>query len=828
MAKKSLRIYLVEHSDGRVTGILMRRWDRLFDVAQPAAYGENEEDVKAQLLSMLRERQLGGSEPLERYLWRERFAVRRVTVDVYPQSMIDKRPVIGARRIPLKLYYAWTRLSGGDGDGDGDGGDSGSGSSSARRRAARDERAEHDEHDGPYKVMLPRFGWWITLESLDNADVALQSAISAALLGETPAWLYDFRPEGSERVEAWMPDILLRDEQPPDDEVRRPVAPAIEAVAEDLVERVARRKIPLPVGESAITSRDLLLLDRNPLPSILLVGGPGVGKSTWVTMLAQKLELRRRDKARRRRGEQVPRIFRTSGDRLIAGMVYLGQWQKRILDIIKALRHEGDFLYVDRLTSILSSQPDGASIAEMLVGPMEAGEVALIAECSEPELERCRQRAPSLLSQFQIIRVQETTPARVPELIAVDLARRAPEMALRPEALKRLVHYLSVFQRHSRFPGKAFRFSSWLATQRAAAPASSVSVSAQRSAGGNGGGESASPRSVSLDTADVSHAFARFSGLPVELIADETLVGRSEIAARLAERVIGQDRACDEVAQTLARFKAGLNDPERPVGSLLFVGPTGVGKTELCKQLARYMFGDAQRLVRVDMSEYLAPGAAQRLLAVGDGQQSLAEWVREQPLSVVLLDEIEKAHAEVFDLLLGVLGEGRLSDSLGRLVDFRMTLIVMTSNLGAGEGRPVGFSEGAASDFVGHVRRFFRPELVGRLDRVVPFRALERADVERIVELELDKVSARAGLRRRALRLRVEPAARSQLAELGFHALYGARPLKRVIEERVVAPLSVKLAADPALREQSLWVLARDSELRARLDPAEQRVAITL
>jgi len=251
------------------------------------------------------------------------------------------------------------------------------------------------------------------------------------------------------------------------------------------------------------------------------------------------------------------------------------------------------------------------------------------------------------------------------------------------------------------------------------------------------------------------------------------------------------------------------------VASLLFAGPTGVGKTELAKQIARYLFGADDRLVRVDLSEYMTPGSAARLLEVGGGTGSLAEAVRRQPLSVVLLDELEKAHPEVFDLLLAVLGEGRLTDSLGRLVDLRMCVIVMTSNLGVGARGGVGFGGDDAPDYAAAVRAHFRPEFSARLDHIVSFRRLGAAAIERIVELELAKVRRRPGVVGRNLTLWSSTAARAVLAARGVDPLLGARPLRRLIEDVVVAPLAVRLAAEPGLRDRAIGVVTADEAARA-------------
>jgi ATP-dependent Clp protease ATP-binding subunit ClpC len=225
----------------------------------------------------------------------------------------------------------------------------------------------------------------------------------------------------------------------------------------------------------------------------------------------------------------------------------------------------------------------------------------------------------------------------------------------------------------------------------------------------------------------------------------------------------------------------------------------------------------------------MLPGASQRLLEIGEGVSSLAEKVRQQPLSLILFDEIEKAHPEVFDTLLGILGEGRLSDRLGRLIDFRMVLIVMTSNLGVREAAPLGFG-GAISDqdYLRPVRQHFRPEFFNRIDQVIPFRNLRPSDIERIVELELSKIASRAGLRRRNLALEVHAEARRLLAQLGFHPSHGARPLKRVIEERVITPIAVRMASEPELKDRTLRVFAEESEAYRALPAAEREQAIAI
>jgi ATP-dependent Clp protease ATP-binding subunit ClpC len=763
--KKSFRVYFVTHADGRMTGILMRNWSSFFDAPPPSAYGTSEEDVYRQLEVLLREAQATGKDTIERYLWEEEFETRRITVEIHPQAVLDKRLVIGKSQIPLRLTYAWSKLE-----------------------------------NGGYRVMLPRFEWWFILEDLDIAGEVLKNAVSAALLGSQPRWLYDFRHEGEEIVRSWTPSLLSRIGSGLALEGGDSDFPTLEAVAEELVDRAAKGKLPPVVGLDQALEPHLALFKRTPPASILLVGGTGVGKTSWVRRLARLFLSWKREK----HGQRAPRIWATSRDRIVAGMIYLGMWQERCLKIMQELSGEGDYLFVDRLTSLLEPQPDGSSIAELFAPAILSEEISLIAECSESELERCRKRFPTLVNAFQLIRIPETRPSEMPPLLVQYQAKKGAKLAIHPQALKRIVDHLDSFQKDARFPGKAFRFLDWLNQDLGV------------------------DRATTVYPSDVSKMYSRFSGLPLELISDEHPATEEEIAARLRRRVVGQDAACRASANILARFKARISDPEKPCGSLFFVGPTGVGKTELAKQLARYMFGAEDRMIRLDMTEYMTPGSAQRLLDVGEGSKTLAERVRQQPLSLVLLDEIEKAHPEVFDLLLGILGEGRLTDALGRLVDFRMVLIVMTSNLGVREGSALGFDSSGGADYVQSVRRHFRPEFFNRIDEVITFRSLAPADITAIVDLVIDGLSERTGLLRRNLKLRVHAEAKHLLAELGYHPTRGARPLKRLVEERVITPVAVRMSRDPEFKDREIPVLLRDTAAWAALSDREKDDAVTL
>ena len=259
------------------------------------------------------------------------------------------------------------------------------------------------------------------------------------------------------------------------------------------------------------------------------------------------------------------------------------------------------------------------------------------------------------------------------------------------------------------------------------------------------------------------------------------------------------------MAELVATFKAGLDDPQRPVGTLLFCGPTGVGKTELAKVVSRYLFGhgkEADRLVRLDMSEYSAPWSAERLITKEEGTPSdFLARVRQQPFVVVLLDEIEKAASEVFDVLLGLLDEGRLTDRFGRTTSFQSAIVVMTSNLGASSRRSIGFSSQPQEAYEAEVRAFFRPEFFNRLDAVLTFRPLDPETCLAITRKELDQIAAREGFRKAGLELGYTEGLVRHLTAAGFDPRYGARPLQRVLETQVVSVISRHLVAHPGIRD---------------------------
>ncbi|MBS0660994.1 MAG: ATP-dependent Clp protease ATP-binding subunit [Verrucomicrobia bacterium] len=533
--------------------------------------------------------------------------------------------------------------------------------------------------------------------------------------------------------------------------------------------------------------------------SLLLLGAPGVGKTTVLADAARRLSKLGPGYDDEADG-RLPRFWRTNAARIIAGMKYLGQWEARCEELIEALGELRGVLCVESLLDLLRVGGTTArnSVGAFLLPYVQRGELRVVAEATPSELDACRRLLPGFADAFQIVRVPDFERAaglRLLTRLGEQLARDR-RLELAPEVPALIWALFRRFQPYQSFPGRAVRFLRDLCAR------------AERQA------------TPSVAPAFVLTEFSAQTGLPDWLLRDDRTLDEEEVFATLSAQVLGQPRACRAAAGLVTRFKAGLNDPGRPLGVQLLCGPTGVGKTALARALAGYLFGaDAkggeQRLIRLDLSEYAVPGSARRLTTADDGGPSdLIKRVRAQPLCVVLFDEVEKADPEVFDVLLGLFDEGRLTDPFGRVTDFRSAVVLLTSNLGADRPAALGFGGDDTPDFAAAVAQHFRPEFFNRLDEVVEYRPLSAELVRAIAAKELRELSRREGLA--AARLRFEPseALIAAVARAGFDHRYGARPLQRAVEELVVTPLARWLLERPALRDATLRGAWDDEKLR--------------
>jgi ATP-dependent Clp protease ATP-binding subunit ClpC len=618
-------------------------------------------------------------------------------------------------------------------------------------------------------------------------------------------------PPGLELDDVVIP-IIERDykEPPPDLEALNEVAQPVDGRANR-----ARQARPWQRDETVAKLATILAKEK---ASVLLLGDGGVGKTTILTEAARKigrLPLKDaggtplnedQDKTMREIfGElveerpKVNRFWTTTASRLIAGMQYLGQWQERVEQVVAELESIDGVLHVENLLDLVRNggRDPISSIAAFLVPYLQRNELRLVAECTPAELDACRRLLPGFADVFQVLSVPPFQ--RNEAIAAMDQLANVHRQNLRidydrqmPDLVQRL---FARFMPYAGFPGRASAFVADLFDHAARARLAAVT-----------------PQLV-IDR------FVRLTGLPERFLRDDLPLHHAEVVESLAKKVIGQRDACLTAANVITAFKAGLNDPARPIGVLLFCGPTGVGKTELARAIGDLLFshgeaGGKDRMVRLDMSEYATPGAADRLLNdPGGGESELIKRLRQQPFTVVLLDEMEKAAPEVFDVLMGVFDEGRLTDRFGRVTTFRSALIIMTSNLGAGAPEPFGFNRPSDAPYEAEAYAFFRPEFFNRMDGVVTFHPLSPGVVKQIAEKELRSLSQREGLTRARLTLSWTDRVVDLLVAQGFDRRYGARPLQRTLEQLIVTPLARHLVENPELSDATLSVDVVDGRI---------------
>lgn len=524
--------------------------------------------------------------------------------------------------------------------------------------------------------------------------------------------------------------------------------------------------------------------------SILLVGSAGVGKTAIFHELVRQrenLELKENQ------------FWATSGSRLIAGQSGFGMWQERCQNLVKESKKRNAVIHLGNLIELLEvgkSTHSNQGIASFLRPKISRGEIVVVCECTPEQLPLLERRDPYLLGAFQQVKIEEPDKKTSLKILGSVAKEFEKDQATETEAIKIVDAIHRRFSTYSAFPGKPVRF------------LRNVFADLEHN-------EPLSPPKVYRE-------FSNETGLPELLLNDEVPLNLGETEKFFGQRVVGQDEAVKLVTNLIATVKAKLTRPKKPIASLLFIGPTGVGKTEMVKSLAEFFFSDKGRMIRFDMSEFSNPLAVQRLIGgTGEAEGQLTAKVREQPFSVVLLDEFEKAHHSFFDLLLQILGEGRLTDSVGRVADFTNSIIVMTSNLGASEFQrgKSGFLHNskerktAVKHFDSAVREFLRPEIYNRLDRIVPFAPLDEKTVAKIAELEIEKLKKRDGLRFRPIKLELDKEALNYLIKTGYDILYGARPLKRTIERELLAPLSTELNLRSADEKLTISCSLKDSKI---------------
>ena len=640
---------------------------------------------------------------------------------------------------------------------------------------------------------------------------------------------------------------------------------SLERYSIDLTELARDGKLDPVIGRDAEISRAMQTLIRRTKNNPVLIGGAGVGKTAIAEGLAQRIV-----------SGDVPdelsgrRVLALDIGSIVAGSKFRGEFEERLKGVLDEIKEaEGEIiLFIDELHTVVGAgAAEGAIDASNMMKPALArGELQCVGATTEDEYRRHIERDAALERRFQPILVDEPDVETAVEMLrglrpryeahhktsvtdaaleaavrlsqryitdrllpdkAVDLIDEAAskiriEAQSMPGGLKELEHRLRHLEDEEEAAAQRGEY------QRAAELRSERLRLQEQYDSERGDLAQGNDRDMVVDADDIASLITSWTGIPVDRLLESEADRLLHMEDRLHERIIGQDSALRAVSDAIRRARAGLSDPNRPIGSFIFLGPTGVGKTELARALAQYLFDDEQNMVRLDMSEYMEQHTVSRLIGAPPGYVgydeggSLTEAVRRRPFRVVLFDEIEKAHPEVSNVLLQILEDGRLTDGHGRTVDFRNTLIIMTSNLGTGEAdrEPVGFlrdtegNNGSArlrSSIEEALKQTFRPEFLNRIDEIIIFDSLSREQIQRIVDLTVGEVQDR--LEAHKVTIELTETAREWLAREGFDPVYGARPLRRTVQRHVENPLSKKILAGELFEGDRVIVDADDGGL---------------
>ena len=644
--------------------------------------------------------------------------------------------------------------------------------------------------------------------------------------------------------------------------------PVIDKYGKDITREAAEGNLDPVVGREVEIERLAQILSRRKKNNPVMIGEPGVGKSAIIEGLAKRIVER---KVARTLLDK--RIISLDMAAIVAGTKYRGQFEERLKAVIDEVSaNKNVIMFIDEIHNIVGAGNASGSMdaANLLKPALARGEFQCIGATTLDEYRKSIEKDGALERRFQKVLVEPTTPEQTLEILhnIKEMYEKHHGVNYTEEALKACVTLTDRYISDRFFPDKAIDAMDEAGSrvhitkvdtpkeieelEKRIAEAQDNTFKAVQAQNFESAAsyrdqqeklkhelavakehweQELDSRRVTVNEQHIAEVVAMMTGVPAQRIAQSEGIRLLGMTDELKKQVIGQDEAIDKIARSIRRNRAGLRDPKRPIGSFMFLGPTGVGKTLLAKKLAEFLFNSADALIRVDMSEYMEKFNVSRLVGAPPGYVGyeeggqLTEKVRRHPYSVVLLDEIEKAHPDVFNMMLQVLDEGNLTDGLGRKVDFKNTIIIMTSNIGTRElkdfGAGVGFNtseltkERSDSVIRKALNRKFSPEFLNRVDDIVTFGSLNHDCILKIVDIELALFYKR--VEENGLKLEITEAAKNLVADHGFDIQYGARPLKRAIQSEIEDPLSEMLLREEAMAGDTIVIDARGGKIETSI-----------
>ena len=652
--------------------------------------------------------------------------------------------------------------------------------------------------------------------------------------------------------------------------------PMIDKYGKDITRAAADGQLDPVVGREREIERLAQILSRRKKNNPVLIGEPGVGKTAIIEGLAKRIVERKVARVLLDK-----RIISLDMAGVVAGTKYRGQFEERVKAIIdEVVNHPNIIVFIDEIHNLVGAGNASGSMdaANLLKPSLARGDFQCIGATTLDEYRKSIEKDGALERRFQKVIVPQTTPEETLEILhnIKDVYERHHGVSYTEAALEACVRLTDRYVSDRFFPDKAIdamdEAGSRVHISKVEVPkeiedleariaeAQQNKVKAVQAQNFEGAAnyrdlqerlkldleyakeqweKDLDSRRETVDEQDVAEVVALITGVPTQRIAQSEGIRLLGMTDELKKQIIGQDEAIDKIARAIRRNRVGLRDPNRPIGSFMFLGPTGVGKTLLAKRLAEFLFNSPDALIRIDMSEYMEKFNVSRLVGAPPGYVGyeeggqLTEKVRRRPYSVVLLDEIEKAHPDVFNMLLQVLDEGCLTDSLGRKVDFKNTIVIMTSNIGTRElkdfGAGVGFHTGdmtkERSDAVIRkaLNRKFSPEFLNRVDDIVTFGSLDMEAIKKIVDIELKAFYER--VEAAGLKLVITDAAKDFVANEGFDVQYGARPLRRAIQSHIEDPLCEMLLREEGTTNATITMDAVDGKIVTHVKKAKKTKA---